>query len=677
MLIKFKLLPALVTMLLCKTAGFAQTDHSHHGHTGLPDGDTLRSDELKEVIILSQRTVSDKSVKPLATLDSYLEKAGAINMIRRGSYAWEPFLNGMASERSVVTIDGMRIYAACTDKMDPVTSYVEITNLARAGVHNGQSGSTGGATIAGTLNLERKKSDFSGAGFSGKVFTGFEANNSQKIAGTNLSWSDKRFFADADLTYRKAGNYRAGKDEEILYSQFGKLNASAIAGFRLSEHQQIEASVIYDRATDVGYPALTMDVSLAEAFIGSVEYTRHHISPKISLWQTKLYYNDVTHVMDDTKRPVVPIRMDMPGWSKTAGFYSAASGTAGKHDWKANLSGHRNQSLAEMTMYPNNPGEKEMFMLTWPDVHTYYGDLFAQDTYRISDRLKTTISGGLALHNNRLNSLFGLESLQIFYPGIPKSKTRLLKRLSAALQYEKANWQYSFGSAYGDRAPSVSEGYGFYLFNSFDRFDYIGNPEMKNEKSVSLNGAAAYGKAAFSAKLSASFFHLRDYIIGRPAEGLSVMTIGAAGVKIYEQLPHANLFNTSLDANYQVTSRWLWSSRLSYRRGAGAGIRNLPLIQPFGYSSGITYTGKSFSAEAAVNGAASQDRFNPEFGESALPAYAVLNLSASQAFRFGEQSLSLKAGVENILDKNYTTFSDWNRIPRMGRNIFANLVWEF
>ena len=78
--------------------------------------------------------------KPLGSLDSYLAGSNSVNMIRRGCYAWEPMLNGMATERSVITVDGMRIYGACTDKMDPVTSYVETSNLSRARIKSGASG---------------------------------------------------------------------------------------------------------------------------------------------------------------------------------------------------------------------------------------------------------------------------------------------------------------------------------------------------------------------------------------------------------------------------------------------------------------------------------------------------------------------------------------------------------
>ncbi|MGJ1361141.1 TonB-dependent receptor plug domain-containing protein [Sphingobacterium spiritivorum] len=640
--------------------------------------DSLRSESLQEVIVIGQRSLYDNSTKPLATLDNYLEKSGAVNMIRRGSYAWEPFLNGMATERSVITIDGMRIYAACTDKMDPITSYVEITNLAKANIHSGSAGSTGGSTIAGTLDLVRKRGSFGQSALNGMAFSGFETNNKQKIFGGALNYSHPKFFSDVDFTIRDASNYRAGGGEEIQYSQFTKYNISAQAGYKLKEHQQIEASLIYDKAVNVGYPALPMDVSLAKAIIGSVSYTRHHKSPLIYQWQTKLYYNDVKHVMDDTKRPNVPIRMDMPGWSKTAGFYSILQGTSSRHDWKANISGHYNKSLAEMTMFSNTSNERDMFMLTWPGVKTYYGDLFFEDNYSLSDKWNVALSAGLAVHNNNVDNQFGLESLRIFYPEMTSSRTRFLKRLSASIKYDAANWIYTFGTAYGERAPSVSEGYGFYLFNSFDRFDYIGNPNMYNERSKSINASMAYKKASFTAKFSGSYFYINNYILGRPRSDLSVMTIGGNGVKVYEQLKYAVILNTSLDVGYQITKELLWTSQVVYRRGTGENGLSLPLMQPFTYNSVVSFTRKSFSADASVNGSTSHTKYNSEFGEKGLPAYAIFNLSFANRFKLDdEQALILKTGVENLFDRNYTTFADWNRIPRIGRNFFINLIWNF
>lgn len=648
----------------------------------LKNSDSLSAVNLDEVMVLTRRLLSDYMTKPLSGIDGYLERIDAVNMVNRGSYASEPFINGMATERSVVTIDGMRIYGACTDKMDPVTSYVEITNLEKASVHGGSSNSINGATIAGSLDLVRKRAGFGEKRFNGMVFAGIESNNFQKIGGTSLSYSRPKFYADVDFTYRGADNYKAGKRKEVLYSQFTKFNTSANLGFRIGDHRQIEATFIYDHALNVGYTALPMDVAYAKAFIGSIEYSRHHFSEKIHEWKTKVYYNDVTHVMDDSKRPDVPIRMDMPGWSKTAGFYSLLQGMDKKNKlmWKFNISGHHNQSMAEMTMYPVDPNEKAMFMLTWPGVNTNYVDLYGDIAILLSEYWKAEVNTAVGVHHNQLYDDFGYKSLQIFYPTLDQHKVRVLPRASVNFKYNKYgkyNLEYNVGLAYGERAPSVSEGYGFYLFNSFDRYDYIGNPLMKNEKSVSFNTSAAFIVSKLTVKLSGNYFYLMDYIIGKPESNLYTMTIGASGVKVYEQLSDAHLFNGSLAFDYRFVNHWSWINKVSYRRGVGNGGMNLPLIQPFSYSSGVHFSHSGFSSLIEVVGAGNQSNFNPDFGESAVPAYAIMNFSAAYKFGVKRHTITLKAGVENMFDSYYTTFADWNRIPRMGRNFFFNIVWGF
>ncbi len=92
-----------------------------------------RTIAIEEVIITGDtKKLHQKQSKSLATIDEFLEKSPKVNMIKRGGYAWEPLINSMATERTIITIDGMRIFGACTDKMDPVISYVEVSNLSKA-----------------------------------------------------------------------------------------------------------------------------------------------------------------------------------------------------------------------------------------------------------------------------------------------------------------------------------------------------------------------------------------------------------------------------------------------------------------------------------------------------------------------------------------------------------------
>lgn len=640
--------------------------------------DTLTPKDLDEVIVIGKKTqLFQKQAKPLATIDEYLQQSIKVDMIRRGSYAWEPLINNMTTERTLITIDGMRIFGACTDKMDPITSYVEVSNLSEATIKSGQQGSCHGATIGGSIDLQRNRSGFSDLGWDASINTGFETNSQQKIISSAVNYTTDSFYIDTDFMFRDAKNYTDGNDQEVLFSQFRKFNIAATSGVSLSENKLLEGSIIYDKATNVGYPALPMDVSLAQALITSLKFEYIPKSEKITNWETKIYYNTITHKMDDTKRPSVPIHMDMPGWSDTFGSYSKVKGIFKNHHFVADLNSFYNRSVAEMTMYPADSNEKWMFMYTWPDVKTFYSALFLEDNWALNSHSSLKFSGSLANHFNEVASELGLESLQIFYPNMKDSKNRILKNISSNYLHDENGFSYSFGLAYGERAPSVSEGYGFYLFNSFDGYDYIGNPELNNENSVEGNVSLGYKNQKWSANMSSSYFHISNYILGKPDGTLVPMTIGASGVKIYTALDYATIFNVALNLEYQFSTDFRWKGQLVYGYGKDFEGQNLPFISPLRYFSSLNFKKENFSSEIAVQGNAIQTQYSPFYGEDITPAYAILNFDAGYSFVFYKVKCNVKVGIENIFDTYYSAFSDWNNIPRKGRNFFLNVAFGF
>lgn len=639
--------------------------------------DSTKIHSINNVIVIGTKNLSSKENKPMASLDDYLQKSGNVMMIKRGAYAWEPLINNMPMERTLITIDGMRVFGACTDKMDPITSYVEVSNLNSAVVNSGQRGSEHGQTIGGSIDLNRHKSSFGKKKLSFGVHSGFESVNQQKIIGTSINFKNQKFYLDTDFMRRDAENYKDGNGNEVLFSQFRKLNFSGITGFRLKENQLLEASVIYDKATDVGYPALPMDVSLAEALITSLKYEMVPNSERIKNWETKIYYNQVTHRMDDTKRPLVPIHMDMPGWNKTFGYYSKLKLEAKSHQLMLNVNGFLNNSLAEMTMYPNNSSEKLMFMLTWPNVNTLYQGIYLEDIVRTSEYSHLKLSGSLGFHQNKVVSDFGLNSLKIFYPEISSTKTRLLKNFAGNYTFHKSNWEVGAGVGYGERAASVSEGYGFYLYNSFEQYDYVGNPNLKNESSLEGNVYASYHTNQFFGKISSNYFHIQNYIAGEILPNLVPMTIGAKGVKQQTQLDYATIFNINFDTQVRLHTNLRWLSQIAYNRGMDYRGMNLPFISPISYRSGLEFNRTRFSSEIIAIGNAAHRNYSPFYGEKYTPSYVILNAGMGYQFDFGAEKMLIKLGIENIFNKHYNTYSDWNRIPRFGRNFYLNIGFNF
>lgn len=638
--------------------------------------DSLKAISLTEVLLISKNNSYTKQAKPLASLDVLLESSKNVGMIKRGAYAWEPTLHSMTSERLSLTIDGMHIFEACTDKMDPITSYVDSPNLSKAKISSGQQATEFGNNIGGGIDLQLNRTGFASLGWTGSIESGYETNNKMRVFGGRTSYSSSDFYADATASFRKANNYKAGGNKEVLFSPFTKYNASLNLGWKLSDEKSLHASMIFDEAKDVGYPALTMDVSLARAFIGSLSYEQERLGNALSDWESKLYFNNIKHVMDDTTRPEVPIHMDMPGWSDTYGFYSKANLVKDTHQFLFKIDGYYNKALAEMTMYPTNPDEALMFMYTWPDVRTTNFGLFVSDRIYLTDAyLDLSIRG--SYHNNYVADEFGLNSNKIFHPDMQRSKTRFLKSFSAKYHHNLGNFHWNASVAYGERAPSVSEGYGFFLFNSFDNYDYIGSPDLKNEASAEASASISYSKSKFEITADANFFHINNYIIGIPMPDVSPMAHGATGVKMYENLSYAQILHTSLSAKYFLSNVFTLNGQVSYYKGQDNEKENLPLISPFSYKSSLVFVKNLYSASVTMQGAGRHNKFNPNYGESETKAYTIFSADFGKYIYFDTNNLLVKAGVENIFDKEYTTYNDWNNIPRMGRNFYVNLTYSF
>jgi iron complex outermembrane receptor protein len=642
--------------------------------------DTIATEpqRLDEVVVVSRRQGGKRSAKgQVASIDEHLQELNHVELVRRGSYAWEPMVNNMQTERLSTTIDGMKIFYACTDKMDPVTSYVESGNLQSISLNSGLDGNpqaTG--NIGGALDLRLRKTGFDADPYTATATAGYEANGHLQVYGADGAFSSHRVYVNGGAFYRHADNYKAGGGKELDFSQFQKVNAFVNGGLRLAEHDMTEATFIFDRATDVGYPALNMDVAKAEAFITSLSYKHLFQDNRLESWETKVYYNHITHVMDDTKRPDVEIHMDMPGKSWTAGAYSLLTGSFGLHQAQLNIDGYYNRLFADMTMFPG--GAAPMYMVTWPDVGTLNVGAALTDNIRFSSASSLRLSGKLSWQHQRLNNDEGYKALSVFFPGMKQQYHQTTGRIAISYQWTMDNGQWIIGSGWGSRAPTVTEAYGYYLNNTFDQYDYIGNPRLRNESAIELNTSYQWSmfNGQCSMALDANAFFFSNYIIGQFETRLSPMTVAAEGVKVYGNIDHATIANASLSAEWKPVKGLRWSVKGTYSLGRDDEGENLPLIAPLSYQSRLSYTTGALSVLTEVKGHARQAKYGKKYGETETAAWTILNLSANYQFSIINYQLTLRAGIENLFDKYYATYADWCHIPQKGRNIYLNLSFE-
>lgn len=653
--------------------------------------DTATTDsqqKLDEVVITSNAKGGRRSAKGrAATIDEHLSELSSVNLIRRGSYAWEPVVNNMQTERVSTTIDGMKIFYACTDKMDPVTSYVESSNLKSILLNSGLNGnpqSTGG--IGGSLDLKLNKAGFHASAplYSIGATAGYETNGNVQAYSVTGSASARAFYTNGGFSYRHAGCYKEGGGRTVDFSQFQKINIFDNFGIRLARYDVLEGTVIYDRATDVGYPALNMDVSLAEAIITSLAYRHTYTGEHLRTWENKVYYNHIKHVMDDTHRPDVEIHMDMPGRSKTAGLYSLLTGQSERHQWQANIDLYYNRLFADMTMYPG--GAAPMYMVTWADVGTLNTGVAFGDEVRLNAtgaRVRHSLNGSVKLSQQwqKINDKEGLNALSVFFPGMNDNYQQTTGRIALNYAINAKDYEVVIGAGWGSRAPTVTEAYGYYLNNTFDQYDYIGNPRLKNESATELSAKLRWMPSGrFNLSFDANAFLFSNYIIGQFEPRLSAMTVAAEGVKVYGNLSSASVLNASLTSLWHPLRALTAETTLSIARGTDNVGDPLPLIAPFSYSLRLLYTNSLFLLRGVLRGHARQTNYGAKYGETQTSAWTVVDITAESDLKWltGKSiDSTLRLGVENLFDHRYTTYSDWCGIPQKGRNFFISLTLDY
>src|SRR5690606_15924078 len=334
--------------------------------------DSLKHVEIEEVVVTSQVGVNkqlekEQRASKQANIDQLLDRIAGVQMIRRGAYAWEPTIRSLNAAQINLSIDGMAIFGACTDRMDPISSYIEPSKLQRMRVNLEPSFKNYGASIAGGSNFKLATPELSQhPKLSGMLGSGFEANAEAIQTLASLQYSTDRYGILINGIFRKAHEYRAANMQVIPHSQFQKWNGSLAFKYKINDRNQLTAQYLADYGQNIGYPALTMDVAYANANIASISHVYSMKSTGTDL-RSKVYFNHIDHAMDDTKRPAesVPMHMDMPGVSWTGGFYSETSFQKGKHYLQARASGYVNRLTANMTMYPTQGSP--MFMYTIPD----------------------------------------------------------------------------------------------------------------------------------------------------------------------------------------------------------------------------------------------------------------------------------------------------------------------
>lgn len=654
---------------------------------------------LKELVVAVSLPLNNNDVvdfyrtNQFATLDNITSRLNGLSLIKRGAYALEPQVNGFSGGQLNVTIDGMHMFGACTDKMDPITSYIEPTNLKNITVKQGTGSCNTGCNIGGAVDMtllepavDSAQSQITSIAF------GYESISRSKNLLLTLGFGNEKWSWLLDGVYRKNENYRDGNNSEVKFSQFEKTNIHSSILFKPDKKNSYKADFLMDAGFNVGYPALPMDVSLARATLFALEY-QHKAKTQ---FKAKVYYNEVVHIMDDSKRDSlfflkspppgksdsVYMRMDMPGKSSTLGAYAQLIVPWNeKNKLILKADNYTNNSEAEMTMHMRYAGfapEKPMYMQTWPAMLRNVSGLFIENNTYLNDKLTLTLNGRLDFNIDHLQSEYGQQQFSVFNYELEKTQSKLVKSLNVSGQYRfDTHFSMLASTGYAERMPTIGELFGFYLFNAYDGYDYIGNPYLKPEKSNFFRLDLQYSHSKLKANLNQSLSFISDYIMGATNPTIPAMNFYTNGTRVYTNVSSARLYSADLQVLYSPLKTVSVFVLSKFTLGEINKNTPMPLIPPLKNIVAIQYEKNNWELQAEYESALAQNRINVAYGERVTPAYTVFNVKSAYRFSFSKIAFNAGLGVTNLLNKVYYEHLDWGRINRPGRSVELYLKMSY
>lgn len=659
---------------------------------GSEETTTLDTVNLKELTVTCIIPLNNKQVENFyktnyfSTIDNLTAHLDGISLIKRGSYAMEPQMNGFSGGQLNVTISGMKMFGACTDKMDPVTSYIEPTNLKSISLESGTNGGLYGNNIGGSIDMAlQEPNTISLHPYYANVSFGYESVSNSRNLLLSTGYTQPKWQWGLNAVYRKNDSYRDGFGNIVKFSQFEKYNIHSVLKYIPDNINMLKADVLYDLGINIGYPALPMDVSKARASIFGVEYQR--IKPNYKL-QAKVYYNSVYHVMDDSQRDSlffvhnkitgkldsVIMRMDMPGRSNTFGsFVQATFWLNAKNRLTIKADNYINSSLAEMTMYMRFVGKEQespMYLQTWPDIVRNVSGLYIQNTRSVSEKFFLTLNGRLDYALDKLQSEVASRQFSVFNYNLPLTFNKLTKSVNLSGKYQLANpLQCTIQVGYSERTPTISEQYGYYLFNAYDGYDYIGNPYLNTEKSLSGRTTLTYANQKLKINLSQSCNLLTDYIMGITNMDIPPMNFYTNGLRVYQNVTGATMLSTGLQAIYNPVKGLYFFAMTKYTWGKLNSGEPIPLISPLKNMLSVNYERKYWAFQLDNETSLEQNRINVLYGETKSPSFSIFNVKGSYHLMFSDIMIDCSAGITNLFNAAYYEHLDWGHLLRPGRSI--------
>ncbi|GAA5521398.1 TonB-dependent receptor [Aliifodinibius salicampi] len=638
--------------------------------------------------------VSQAEIRKANPRDSgeLLRSVNGVDAVRRGPVGLDPVVRGLRETEVGTYLDGTRIFPAGPARMDSPLSHLDPTMIENIEIVKGPYALSWGAGNMSAIRVETKSLNNLNTAFGGNLTSGYDSNFNTLEEAASLYGQSGKVGYMVSGAWRTGDDYASGNGTNIPGDYLSREIRGKVS-YEVTSNSRITASLGYQNQEDIDYPGRLLDATYFNTYNGSLDWEWNPENNIIRNLQAKAYINNVSHGMDNDNKPTAqpdpdrmpPFALDVEVEADnyvSGGKLAAMIETGDQWDWEVGTDIYSSYRDATRRLSRRDNGQKLFFDLMWPEATITDLGIFNRLSYSFSEKLSATATGRMDFVRADADTIS-----QFFEQNIATNLDSREANFSASgtLNYQFFDfWSVGLGLGSVVRTADATERYSDRIPASKAQMsaEFVGNPDLEPERSTQadlwLNGR--YENINLS--LNGFVRHMDNYITLEATNFPKRLPLSPETVYQYIN-GSARFAGFDISACYRIVEPLTINSSLSYLWGQDTELDEPALgVSPLSGTVGLRYefSKQPLFLESTAKFVSEQERVATARGETSTEGYTVFDLQGGWNIT---NSISLQAGVKNLLDRQYINHLNAKNpysgmtIAEPGRVLFGDISVRF
>ena len=693
----------------------------------LMSGVASAQQRVEEIVVVgvqdTHTVITDDTLVAPADTAQLLRKMPGANINKNGELTGIAQYRGMYGDRIRVSINGAKISGAGPNAMDAPLHYAPVAILESLTINRGiASVSSGQETIGGFVEAQTYAGEYGFSGdfeFSGRTYFGAQSINSGTVASGFFALANRNHILRSFVMQEKADDLEI-PDGEITPSEYDRERYDLGYSYRNGDHE-FSLDFARNNTKDAGTASLPMDIAAIDSDLFRSRYTWEGNDRNFT---AEFSASDNEHLMTNyhLRRPPQDNMMTAGAmryrrnWavSEDYGFALKMEQFDDQGSWLYGVDGHMSTHRSTIT----NPNAAPFYIGNFNDTDRDIFGAFVERSISLGEHMGlesgirvnrvTMDSDPVSANLNPMNMMMGMPCMMNNMAGMLSNMNNAsdlsqtdnnvdwFARLSI---HTDSGTTWYVGAARKSRSPSYQERYLWIPLEATgglaDGKTYVGNPELDPEVSHEVELGFDYDGGDLSFYPRIFYKEVSDFIQGTPATNMVVrnfaqmmanMGMGRPDPLMFDNVD-ANFYGFDMEAQYTLSSSMTLRAVASMVRGERDDINDdLYRIAPDNMVVGLDYRNSNWMTSFEMVAYADQDRVSATNLEQKTDGYTIFNLTGRVNV---SADVDVSLGIENLFDEEYEDhLAAYNRafnpdiamrgrMPGLGRNVYARLMWNF